>query len=283
MDVWVIEMLNRLANQVGLRSEAARLRREMVLGHKFAIEVCSEAGFSPGYVPSHQQCLELIARQWGFDSYLDFHGNQETLAAYIELNLKAGIWRSFRPVQPTIQAYSRCVEAIEDALSKKIPLAVAAHLQGANFDGFEFSDALAWRFGARLFRSTISFADLRARGALISGLWAKSVSSFVHADLSEAKFYSSDDTGLIGPGIRLGQIDFSGANLERADLRCSYFSHCSFLGTRIDGADLRYCHLSSSYFDDVVKPVIDSVEHPRFDESWIYSPDQPDRLVACPA
>ncbi len=276
-------MFNRLVNPVGLRLEAAKLRQAMMLNHRHAIQLAEEAGFVPGYIPNHQQCLELIARQWGFGGYLDFHRNQEHLAAYIELNLKARIWPSFRPVRPSIQAYTRCVEAIEDALSKRIPLAVAAHLQGANFDGFEFSDALAWRFGARLCRSTISFAGLRARGALISGIWAMSVSSFVRADLSEAKFYSSDDTGVIGPGIRLGQIDLSGANLEGADLRCSYFSQCSFLDARIGGADLRCCHLTSSYFDNVAKPLIASVKHSRFKQSWIYSPLQPDQLAACPA
>lgn len=162
-------------------------------------------------------------------------------------------------------------------------LAVAAQLKAANFDGFEFSDALAWRFGALLLRANISFAGLSAHGALVSGLWASSVSSFVGADLREAKFYSSDDTGVIAPGIRLGQIDFGGANLERTDLRCSYFSHCSFLGASLTGADLRYCHLTSSYFDSEAKPLIDDIKRGRFNERWIYSPDQPDRLVACPA
>ena len=114
-------------------------------------------------------------------------------------------------VQPSIQAYSRCIEAIEEALNTGIPLAVAAQLKGADFDGFEFSDALAWRFGARLLRANISFAGLRAHGALVSGLWASSVSSFVAADLREAKFYSSDDTGVIAPGIRLD----SGQNHEQ--------------------------------------------------------------------
>lgn len=276
-------MFSRLVNPVGLRLEAAKLRQAMMLNHRHAIWLAEEAGFVPGYIPNHQQCLELIARQWGFGGYLGFHRNQEDLATYIELNLKAGIWPSFRSVRPSIQAYTRCVEAIEDSLSKGIPLAVAAHLQDANFDGFEFSDALASRFGTSLCRSTISFAGLRARGALISDLWARSVSSFVRADLSEAKFYSSDDTGVIGPGIRLGQIDLSGANLERTDLRCSYFSHCSFLGVSMAGADLRYCHLTSSYFDSAARPLIDAINRSRFNEPWIYSPDQPDRLVACPA
>jgi len=243
----------------------------------------SKEGFVSGYIPSHNQLLELIARQWGLDSYDHFLINQENLAAYIDLNLKAGIWNSFRAVQPSVQAYVRCVEAIEEALNKGIPLAVAAHLKNANFDGFEFSDALAWRFGARLLRSDISFAGLRARGALISGQWASSVSSFVRADLSEAKFYSSDDTGVVAPGIQLGQIDFGGANLERTDLRCSYLSHCSFLGASMTGADLRYCHLISSYFDSEAKPLVDAIKRSRFNEPWIYSPGQPDRLVARPA
>lgn len=276
-------MASPLVGLIGLRLEAAKLRRTIVLGHKASIEVLSNEGFVFGYIPSHNQLLELIARQWGFDSYDQFLINQENLAAYIDLNLKAGIWHTFRPLRPSIQAYSRCIEAIEDALNAGIPLAVAAQLNGANFDGFEFSDALAWRFGSRLLRANISFAGLRARGALVSGLWASSVSSFVGADLREAKFYSSDDTGVIAPGIRLGQIDFGGANLERTDLRCSYFSHCSFLGVSMAGADLRYCHLTSSYFDSAARPLIDAIKRSRFNEPWIYSPDQPDRLVACPA
>ncbi|PKG96298.1 hypothetical protein CXF92_00415 [Pseudomonas sp. Choline-3u-10] len=274
-------MTIRLFGQTGLRLEAIKLRQALVLGHKAFIRLVSSEGFVADKVPSHEQLLELISSQWGFDSYHDFLTNQENLAAYIDLNLKAGIWHSFRPVQPSVQAYLRCVEAIEEALNTGIPLAVAAHLKSANFDGFEFTDALAGRFDARLHRSNISFACLRARGALISGIWARSVSSFVCADLSEAKFYSSDDTGVIAPGICLGQIDLSGANLERTDLRRSYFSHCSFLGASMTGADLRYSHLSSSYFDDDAKPLIDDCSQIPFKESWVYSPDQPDRLVVC--
>ncbi|MBU0947283.1 MAG: pentapeptide repeat-containing protein [Gammaproteobacteria bacterium] len=276
-------MASRLVGLMALRLEATKLSRSIGLGHKSSIEINSKEGFVSGYIPSHNQLLELIARQWGFDSYDQFLINQENLAAYIDLNLKAGIWHTFRPLRPSIQAYSRCIEAIEDALNAGIPLAVAAQLNGANFDGFEFSDALAWRFGSRLLRANMSFAGLRARGALVSGLWASSVSSFVGADLREAKFYSSDDTGVIAPGIRLGQIDFGGANLERTDLRCSYFSHCSFLGVSMAGADLRYCHLTSSYFDSAARPLIDDIKRGRFNEQWIFSPDQPDRLVACPA
>ena len=111
-------MAIRLVGLMALRLEAAKLRRTIVLGHNSSIEMLSDEGFVTGYIPSHNQRLELLARQWGFDSYDHFLINQENLAAYIDLNLKAGIWHTFRPVQPSLQAYLRCVEAIEEALRK---------------------------------------------------------------------------------------------------------------------------------------------------------------------
>lgn len=190
--------------------------------------------------------------QTGYDAFLHCQNEASELREYEQQNISQGNWKPLSETarHPTVELGQ--IRALHMSMESFIPLATAAWKMGVTFDRFAFTEGLA-KFLELVHPSwSIDFSYIRANEAIFSQTWVQRATSFAGADLRRARFYETGEIKM-RPGAIFAQTNFLYANLAEADMRCSHFSYCSFIGANLTNTDFRGCNvgaLKASYFLD---------------------------------
>lgn len=194
--------------------------------------------------------LRIEARDLGL-TYNQVSRFGKRFEKYSDFNVRRKIWNT--PVRFFYQSavFERQLQALLEASDGRVSLAQAAAKHRVCFDCFDFSLSLVEFLFAHKKSVLINFDGLRAWNCVISDFWMTVCTSFVGADLRDAKFVRFYDVRPCRSGMTIHKGQFMNANLSGADMRNAYLRGSDFTGAVMEGADLRNANTYECVFTGV--------------------------------